>query len=73
MFKFDFSNKETMQMVGKQVIITFTDGNKILGKVIGFTSAKNNNPEVASIDIISKQFDACVSVFENEILTLEIN
>ena len=71
MFKFDFLDKETMEMVGKQVVIECADGDEISGRVVGFTSDKDNDFGVASVDLVLGKFNTCVSVFENEILTIE--
>ena len=38
MFKFDFNIKETMELVGKKVVVTCIDGQEVTGKVVGFTS-----------------------------------
>ena len=72
MFKFDFSNKETMALIGKEVVFTFTDGTDLTGKVIGFTSDKDNDSGVTTIDVISDKFDACVSIEESEISSIEV-
>ena len=71
MFKFDFNIKETMELVGKQVVVTCTEGDKLYGNVIGFTSKYDNDLGVASVEIISDKFNSCVSIFENEILSIE--
>ena len=72
MFKFDFNIKETMELIGKQVVFTFTDGTNLSAKVIGFTSDKDTDSGVATIDVISEKFNACVSIEENEIISIEI-
>ena len=71
MFKFDFNIKETMGLTGKQVIVTCITGEKISGKVVGFTSKYDNDSGVPTIDVASDKFKACVSIEENEILSIE--
>ena len=47
------------------------DGQKTAGKVVGFTSKHDNDSGVPTIDIASDKFNACVSIGENEILSIE--
>lgn len=71
-FKFDFADASLADYAGKTVIIAFTDGEKMLCKVVGFTSSADNDNGVASIDVICDKYDAVVGISENEIETISL-
>ena len=62
MFKFDFNIKETMELVGKQVVVTCIDGQEVTGKVVGFTSKYDNDSGVPTIDLASNVFNVFSSL-----------
>lgn len=71
-FKFDFADGTLMSYVGKTVQITFTDGDEMTCKVLGYTSAANNNDNVATVDVLCDRFDASVEITESEIASIEL-
>ena len=55
----------------KKFIVVSSMDKKTAGKVVGFTSKYDNDSGVPTIDIASDKFNACVSIGENEILSIE--
>ena len=66
-FRFDFADKSYADYIGKNVKIVFTDGEEMICKVIGFTSAANNDTGTASVDVLCDKYDATVEISEDEI------
>ena len=72
-FSFNFPDSKYTEYVGKKVRIVFVDGDVLEGKVLGFTSALDNDEGVASIEFSCEQFlYSCVSAFENEIKSIDL-
>ena len=65
----DFPNGGLLSFIGKNVRIDFADKTPpMVGEVVRFTSAPDNDGEYASIEISSAKFpNSYVSIFENEI------
>ena len=55
---------------GKKVNLTLKEGEVLRGKVIEYTRAIDNDPEIDSIDIEVK--DKIYEIYENEIKSIEI-
>lgn len=70
-YKFDFADGTLAGYVGKKVKISFVDGEEMTGKVLGYTSAVNNDDEVATMELFSDKFNETVEIPENEIATIE--
>lgn len=71
-YKFDFSDGILIGYVGKKVRLSFTDGEEMTGKVVGYTSAANNNDEVFTMELLSDKFNETVEIAENEIAAIEV-
>ena len=59
------------EFVGKKVRI-FTEKSEYIGKVIGYTQAIDNEPEVASIDVRNEADKTLYELYENEIKGIEV-
>lgn len=71
-YKFDFSDGILIGYVGKKVRLSFTDGEEMTGKVVGYTSAVNNDDEVSTMELLSDKFNETVEIAENEIAAIEV-
>lgn len=71
-YKFDFSDGILIGYVGKKVRLSFTDGEEMTGKVVGYTSAVNNDDEVFTMELLSDKFNETVEIAENEIAAIEV-
>lgn len=71
-YKFDFSDGILIGYVGKKVRLSFTDGEEMTGKVVGYTSAVNNDDEVSTMELLSDKFNETVEIAENEIVAIEV-
>lgn len=66
-FKFDFDETPLSEYIGKEVVITFTDGSKMRGVVLGFVSATDDEEGETSIDVIADNIEGMVHISEVEI------
>lgn len=66
-FKFDFDETPLSEYIGKEVVITFTDGSKMRGVVLGFVSATDDEEGETSIDVIADNIEGIVHISEVEI------
>lgn len=63
---------ELEDYVSKRVKIITTTGNTYIGKVIGFTQALDNEPEIDEIDIRNEKDNVLYGLYENEIKSIEV-
>lgn len=63
---------ELEDYVGKRVKIISVNDNTYIGKVIGFTQALDNEPEIDSIDIDNEIDNKGYFLFKNEIKSIEV-
>lgn len=60
------------EMLGKRVRVTLKEAaDPIDGKVIGYTRAIDNDPEIAEIYIDTGTKNSCYGLLESEILSME--
>lgn len=71
-YKFDFSDGILIGYVGKKVKLSFTDGEEMTGKVVGYTSAVNNDDKVTTMELLSDEFNEIFEIAENEIAAIEV-
>lgn len=71
-YKFDFSDGILIGYVGKKVKLSFTDGEEMTGKVVGYTSAVNNDDKVTTMELLSDEFNETFEMAENEIAAIEV-
>lgn len=71
-YKFDFSDGILIGYVGKKVKLSFTDGEEMTGKVVGYTSAVNNDDKVTTMELLSDEFNETFEIAENEIAAIEV-
>lgn len=71
-YKFDFSDGILIGYVGKKVKLSFTDGEEMTGKVVGYTSAVNNDDKVTTMELLSDELNETVEIAENEIAAIEV-
>ena len=60
------------ELLNKKVKIKAYSSNEYIGKVTGYVPAEDNEPEVEEIDILNEKDNKNYSLFENEIVSLEI-
>lgn len=60
------------ELLNKKVKIKAYSNNEYIGKVTGYVPAEDNEPEVEEIDILNEKDNKNYSLFENEIVSLEI-
>ena len=60
------------KLLNKRVKIIADNEKQFIGKVIGYVPAEDNEPEVEEIDILNEEDNKNYSLFENEILSIEI-
>jgi small nuclear ribonucleoprotein (snRNP)-like protein len=63
---------ELEQYVGKKVRVQTTGNNEYIGKAVGYVQAIDNEPEIAEISIENEIDNKNYSLFETEILKIEI-
>lgn len=71
-YKFDFADGKLVGYVGKKVRLSFTDGEEMTGKVVGYTSAVNNDDNVATMELLSDELKETIEIAEDEIATIEV-
>lgn len=71
-YKFDFSDGILIGYVGKKVRLSFTDGEEMTGKVVGYTSAVNNDDNVATMELLSDELKETIEIAEDEVATIEV-
>lgn len=71
-YKFDFSDGILIGYVGKKVKLSFTDGEEMTGKVVGYTSAVNNDDKVTTMELLSDEFNETFEMAENEIAAIDV-
>ena len=64
--------KNLEELLNKRVKIIADNEKQFIGKVIGYVPAEDNEPEVEEIDILNEEDNKNYSLFENEILSIEI-
>lgn len=64
--------KNLEELLNKKVKIIADNEKQFIGKVIGYVPAEDNEPEVEEIDILNEEDNKNYSLFENEILSIEI-
>lgn len=60
------------ELLNKKVRIKSHGNHEYVGKVTGYVPAEDNEPEIEEIDILNEHDNKNYSLFENEIITLEI-
>lgn len=71
-YKFDFADGKLVGYVGKKVRLSFTDGEEMTGKVVGYTSAVNNDDNVATMELLSDELKETIEIAEDEVATIEV-
>lgn len=64
--------KNLEDLLNKKVKIKSYNNNEYIGKITGYVPAEDNEPEVEEIDILNESDNKNYSLFENEIISLEI-
>lgn len=64
--------KELYKYLNRRVKVTLDNKQYFVGKVVGYVPAEDNEPEVEEIDILNEKDNRNYSLFENEILKIEI-
>ena len=64
--------KNLEELLNKRVKIIADNEKQFIGKFIGYVPAEDNEPEVEEIDILNEEDNKNYSLFENEILSIEI-
>ena len=64
--------KNLEEYLSKRVKVKVDNNKEFIGKVVGYVPAEDNEPEVEEIDILNEQDNKNYSLFENEILKIEI-
>lgn len=64
--------KNLEEYLSKRVKVKVDNSKEFIGKVVGYVPAEDNEPEVEEIDILNEQDNKNYSLFENEILKIEI-
>ena len=64
--------KNLEELLNKRVKLKAYSNNEYIGKVVGYVPAQDNEPEVEEIDILNEKDNKNYSLFENEILNIEI-
>ncbi len=64
--------KNLEDLLNKKVKINTFDNKEVTGIVEGYVPAQDNEPEVEEIDILNEKDNKNYSLFENEILSIEI-
>ena len=64
--------KNLEEYLSKRVKVKVDNNKEFIGKVVGYVPAEDNEPEIEEIDILNEQDNKNYSLFENEIIGLEI-
>ncbi len=64
--------KNLEEYLSKRVKVKVDNNKEFIGKIVGYVPAEDNEPEVEEIDILNEQDNKNYSLFENEILKIEI-
>lgn len=64
--------KNLEELLNKKVKIKSYNNNEYIGKIVGYVPAEDNEPEIEEIDILNEKDNKNYSLFENEIVSLEI-
>ena len=64
--------KNLEELLNKRVKIKSYNNNEYIGKIVGYVPAEDNEPEIEEIDILNEKDNKNYSLFENEIVSLEI-
>ncbi len=64
--------KNLEEYLSKRVKVKVDNKKEFIGKVVGYVPAEDNEPEVEEIDVLNEQDNKNYSLFENEILKIEI-
>lgn len=64
--------KNLEEYLSKRVKVKVDNNKEFVGKIIGYVPAEDNEPEVEEIDVLNEQDNKNYSLFENEILKIEI-
>lgn len=64
--------KNLEEYLSKRVKVKVDNNKEFIGKVVGYVPAEDNEPEVQEIDILNELDNKNYSLFENEILKIEI-
>lgn len=59
-------------LLNKKVKIKSYNNNEYIGEIVGYVPAEDNEPEIEEIDILNEKDNKNYSLFENEIVSLEI-
>lgn len=64
--------KNLEELLNKRVKIKTYNNNEYIGEIVGYVPAEDNEPEIEEIDILNEKDNKNYSLFENEIVSLEI-
>ncbi|HJJ09548.1 MAG TPA: hypothetical protein OIM50_04545 [Clostridiaceae bacterium] len=64
--------KNLEELLNKRVKIKSYNNNEYIGEIVGYVPAEDNEPEIEEIDILNEKDNKNYSLFENEIVSLEI-
>lgn len=64
--------KNLEELLNKRVKIESYNNNEYIGEIVGYVPAEDNEPEIEEIDILNEKDNKNYSLFENEIVSLEI-
>ena len=64
--------KNLEELLNKKVKIKSYNNNEYIGEIVGYVPAEDNEPELEEIDILNEKDNKNYSLFENEIVSLEI-
>ncbi|HBJ12474.1 MAG TPA: hypothetical protein DDY53_04015 [Clostridiales bacterium] len=64
--------KNLEELLNKKVKIKSYNNNEYIGEIVGYVPAEDNEPEIEEIDILNEKDNKNYSLFENEIVSLEI-
>ena len=64
--------KNLEEFLNKRVKIKSYNNNEYIGEIVGYVPAEDNEPEIEEIDILNEKDNKNYSLFENEIVSLEI-
>lgn len=64
--------KNLEELLNKRVKIKSYNNNEYIGEIVGYVPAEDNEPEIEEIDMLNEKDNKNYSLFENEIVSLEI-
>lgn len=64
--------KNLEELLNKRVKIKSYNNNEYIGEIVGYVPAEDNEQEIEEIDILNEKDNKNYSLFENEIVSLEI-